>query len=143
LTNILRDVADDARSERCYLPQEDLRRFGLAPEDLRAGSANPRFRDLMAFEVGRAREYFARARRLLDHVELPGKPILAAMHRTYGSLLDEIERRDYDVQSGRIRLGRWRRMRIVLWSLIRYRWLAVRGSSEKSVAGEHTCHAQS
>ena len=63
LTNILRDLKDDARQGRVYLPHEDLRRFGYSVEDLRAGKANSAFAALMEFEIARAESYYQAGRR--------------------------------------------------------------------------------
>ncbi|HXY32934.1 MAG TPA: phytoene/squalene synthase family protein [Planctomycetaceae bacterium] len=126
LTNILRDVAEDARVGRCYLPREDLRRFGLSEADLRTTHIDPRLRNLIAFEAQRARTDFARARRLIPLCRPCGRPILDAMIRTYGALLDAIEARDYDVFSHRVALGHWKKMAIVSASVLRHharRWL--------------------
>jgi 15-cis-phytoene synthase len=126
LTNILRDVAEDSRMGRCYLPREDLRRFGLTADDLRTTQIAPRFRDLMAFEAVRARTDFARARRLIPLCHPPGRPILDAMIRTYAALLDAIEAHDYDVFSRRIALGHWKKMAIASAAVLRHhaqRWL--------------------
>jgi phytoene synthase len=121
LTNILRDVAEDARMGRHYLPQEDLDRFGLTTADLGTGQPLPRFRELMAYEAARARVYFGRAEELVGLCSPGGRAILDAMVRTYSSLLTAIESSSYDVHSRRIRLGLWRKMRIVLGSYWRYR----------------------
>jgi 15-cis-phytoene synthase len=126
LTNILRDVAEDARMGRCYLPREDLRQFGLTEADLRTTQIGPRFRDLMAFEAARARLDFARARRLIPLCHPPGRPILDAMIRTYSALLDAIEAHDYDVFSRRVALGHWKKMAIASAAVLRHhagRWL--------------------
>jgi phytoene synthase len=121
LTNILRDVAEDARVGRLYLPREDLRQFGLTEADLGTTQIDPRIRDLMAFEAARARADFARARRLIPLCHPPGRPILDAMIRTYAALLDAIEARDYDVFSRRIALGHWRKMAIAGGAVLRHR----------------------
>lgn len=126
LTNILRDVAEDARMGRCYLPREDLRRFGLTEADLRTNQFDPRFRNLMAFEAARARTDFAQARRLIPLCHPPGRPILDAMIRTYAALLDAIGAHDYDVFSRRIALGHWKKMAIASSAVLRHqarRWL--------------------
>lgn len=121
LTNILRDVAEDARMGRHYLPQEDLDRFGLTTVDLATGQPLHRFRELMAYEAARARVYFGRAEELVGLCSPGGRAILDSMVRTYSSLLNAIESSSYDVHSRRIRLGLWRKMRIVLGSYWRYR----------------------
>lgn len=125
LTNILRDLAEDAARGRVYIPQEDLERFGLSAADLATGGQDPgareRFVQLMEFEVARTREYYARARLLFDYLDPPGKPILETMLRIYGGLLDEIERRRYDVFTRRIELSRARKLLIVAGVLVRSR----------------------
>src|SRR5262249_57728948 len=61
LTNILRDVQPDARAGRVYLPQEDLRRFGVSADDLAGGRYTAAFVELMTWEAGRPRQYYRRA----------------------------------------------------------------------------------
>ena len=123
LTNILRDLGEDAAMGRIYLPQEDLRRFDYHPTDIQRHLRDERFRELMQFQVARAREYYDQAGGLFDHLNATGRPIYAAMLRIYGGLLDEIERRDYDIYSERVRLPRWRKLWISLDAIVRYRWL--------------------
>ena len=110
LTNILRDLAEDADRGRVYLPREDLDRFGYSLDDLHGRVRDQRFRDLMQFEVARAKTYYASGERLFDHLEPPGKPILRTMLDIYGGLLREIERRDFDVFSQRVSLPKWRKL---------------------------------
>jgi 15-cis-phytoene synthase len=119
LTNILRDLGEDAQMGRIYLPREDLERFRYTPEDLRAGVRDERFRDLMMFEVIRAREYYRRSLPLHQQLEAPGRPILSAMLQIYGGLLQEIERRDYDVFSTRVNLSLPRKSLIATKCLLR------------------------
>lgn len=112
ITNILRDLCEDVARDRIYLPREDLDRFGYTSDDLRRGVVDDRFQRLMQFEVARAREHYRRATALFDYLDSPGLPILDVMLRIYGGLLDEIERRGYDVFSRRVSLSRWRKWRI-------------------------------
>lgn len=119
LTNILRDLREDAERGRIYLPAEDLQQFCLTPAELASGDGNERFARLMQFEVSRAREYYARARPLYDYLDPPGKPILETMLRIYGGLLDEIERRRYDVFTRRIELSCGRKLFIAGHVLMR------------------------
>lgn len=123
LTNILRDLAEDAARGRVYIPAEDLERFGVSATDLQTGGrdagARARFVQLMEFEVARTREYYARARRLFEYLDPPGKSILETMLRIYGGLLDEIERRRYDVFTRRVELSRARKLLIVADVLVR------------------------
>jgi phytoene synthase len=129
LTNILRDLKEDALLNRVYLPQEDLDRFGYTHADLAAGCRDPRFAELMRFEVARARGYYAEARQLFDYLEPAGRPILGTMLKIYGGLLDEIERRDYDVFSTRVRLSTWRKMGFAAQGILRQHWLRLSRSS--------------
>lgn len=117
LTNILRDLSEDAQRGRVYLPQEDLRRFGYTEEDLAGKVMSPPFREMMRFEVRRARQYYESSERLFEHLSDAGKPILRAMRRIYGGLLDRIEAAGYDVYSRRISLPRVRKWGIVLRSM--------------------------
>ncbi|MGH7199360.1 MAG: phytoene/squalene synthase family protein [Planctomycetaceae bacterium] len=123
LTNILRDLGEDAAMGRVYLPQEDLDRFGYSVEDLLAGRRDDRFRRLMQFEVERARRYYDRSAKLLALLEPPGRAVYAAMRRIYGGVLTEIERRDYDVFSRRVRLPAWRKLGIAAAAIVRHRLL--------------------
>jgi phytoene synthase len=121
LTNILRDLKEDAAMGRVYLPREDLERFGYSIDDLCQHQCDDRFRDLMRFEVARTRGYYAESEELFEHLEPVGKPILATMLRIYRGLLDEIERRNYDVFGPRIRLSSWRKLCAAAGSLLRRR----------------------
>jgi phytoene synthase len=113
LTNILRDVKEDAERDRIYLPQEDLRRFGVSEEDLKRGVVNDAFRALMRFEAERAREFYRQALELFPLVHAPGRPTLAIMVRIYRGILESIERNNYDVYSQRAHVSTPEKIRIV------------------------------
>ena len=110
LTNILRDVGDDAAEGRVYLPSEDLLRFSYSSESLRQPLLDDNFRSLMRFEADRARHYYGRAEQLFAYLHADGKPILRAMLDIYGGLLDEIERRNFDVFRQRVSLAKWKKL---------------------------------
>lgn len=122
LTNILRDLAEDADSGRVYLPQEDLDRFGYTPTDIRLRVNDDRFQQLMKFQVERADEYYTKARKLFQDLDPVGRPILQAMVRIYGGLLGEIRKRDYDVYSHHISLPTWQKLLIAADAMIRRRF---------------------
>jgi len=117
LTNILRDVGEDARLGRCYLPAEDLSRFRLSAGEVMAGglARDVRWRALMTFEIARARQLYAEA--------MPGIALLAADSRRcatacavgYSGILGAIEEIGYDTFSTRARLGTVARAG-VLWT---------------------------
>lgn len=121
LTNILRDLAEDSRMGRLYLPLDDLSRFGYGPDDIAAGITDDRFRHLMAFQVERARFYYRRSEPLAGEISSAGRPVLAAMRSIYEGLLDEIERREYDVFRHRVTLPRWKKLAMTAQALLRSR----------------------
>jgi phytoene synthase len=110
LTNILRDLGEDAARGRVYLPGEDLARFGYDEAALVRGVRDDRFRALMRFEAERAYGYYAAGERLAPLLRPPGRAVFLVMLRTYRGLLDAIVRRDYDVFSERVRLSRWQKV---------------------------------
>ena len=117
LTNIIRDVREDALNGRVYLPQDELRRFGVDPAELAAPRPTGRVRALLEYQGGRASAYYRRAEPLASLVDPVGRPVLAAIVGIYRALLDEIVRRDYDVLTGRVALPAWRKLAITARSL--------------------------
>ncbi len=106
LTNILRDVGEDAAMGRVYLPAEDLARFGVRRADLLAGVVNEPFRQLMRFEVDRARSLYRDGAAGLVALADDGSRFTAsAMGVIYSGILAAIERQRYDVFAGRARLS--------------------------------------
>src|SRR5262249_11903589 len=97
LTNILRDVAIDAKYGRIYLPLEDLRKFGYTEGDLFARSYSPEFRSLMEFETARAEEFFTRAQQALPAGERKAMFAAKIMERIYYHTLLKIKSRKYNV----------------------------------------------
>ncbi|MDA0677395.1 MAG: squalene/phytoene synthase family protein, partial [Chloroflexi bacterium] len=106
LTNIIRDVLEDARNGRISLPMEDLRRFNYSEKELIAGTVNDNFRALIKFEVKRAREYFDRGNRLFPLLDRRSRACPQAIAEVYMRLLDKIEDADYDVMSNRVGLSK-------------------------------------
>jgi phytoene synthase len=104
LTNILRDVDEDRRRGRIYIPLEDLRRFGCSEESLLSGVEGPGFIELMKFEVSRAREYFRRALALFPHLDPESRQCPRLLMRFYSRILDKIESTGYGVLGRRIKL---------------------------------------
>jgi 15-cis-phytoene synthase len=104
LTNIIRDVGEDARKNRIYLPMSDLKQFGVPAADILQSRESPGFGRLMAFEAARAREHYEKAMQALPagerKAQRPGL-IMAAIYRT---LLDEIERDGFHVLTRRTSL---------------------------------------
>lgn len=105
LTNILRDVKEDAGLGRVYLPCEDFARFDIDVHALTNGSAPTSIRPLMEFEALRALEYYAAAKELLPLIDEDSQPALWTLVEIYRRLLEKIIARNYDVFSERVRLG--------------------------------------
>ena len=120
LTNIVRDVGEDARRGRIYLPQEDLARFGVPPSDILQRRRSPAFDALMAFEVDRARAWYARALAKLPQRDRRAQRAGLAMAAIYRTLLDEIARDGYRVLDRRVALTPLRK----LWIATRTAWRA-------------------
>jgi phytoene synthase len=115
LTNILRDVGEDARLGRVYLPVEDLARFDLGADQIREGRPGPRFEELMRFEAGRAREHFLQARAALAPADSRALAPAEAMRAIYGKILARMEADGFRVFEKRYRLPLWQK----LWLLAR------------------------
>ncbi|KAL7580798.1 hypothetical protein ACA910_001076 [Epithemia clementina (nom. ined.)] len=114
LTNILRDVGEDAvQRGRVYLPQEDLRRFGVTEDQIFEQRVDDNYVALMKFEIARARSYYERARRgvfmLAPASRLPVQSSLDA----YGRILDKIEENNYDSLTKRAYVDKWEKLSII------------------------------
>jgi phytoene synthase len=119
LSNFLRDVGEDLRRGRIYLPLEDLRRFEVSESDLRAGVVTPAFRQLMDFEIERTRALYAFAETGVPMVRAESRPCLRTAIALYGGILDEIERADYQVLTGRVVVPERRRAAVAVPALVR------------------------
>ena len=104
LTNIIRDVKEDASMGRVYLPEEDLDKFGISLSALRSVSDPAIFRPLLAMEADRAREYYRAGEELIPLVEEDSQPALWVLITIYQRLLDKIALREYDVFSRKVSL---------------------------------------
>lgn len=112
LTNICRDVGEDARRGRIYLPQEDLTRFSVAPSSLLRAEYGESFVKLMAFEVDRAREWYARALAQLPAADRRAQRTGLIMANIYQTMLAEIARDGYRVLDRRTSLTPLRKLYI-------------------------------
>lgn len=114
LTNILRDVKEDAALGRVYLPSEDLRRFGVGEPDLMGAQPSAAFREMMRFEAARAEGYYRESMPLVGMIDRESRASLWAMIEIYRRLLKLIERAGYDVLSRRVRVPSWEKAWIVV-----------------------------
>ena len=110
LTNILRDVREDMTLGRIYLPGEDLARFNYSEAELSRYEFTPAFRDLMEFQVERARDYFQRSEALFPLIDTQTRYCPVLLKRLYSKILDRIESQGYDVFSRRPALSRLQKL---------------------------------
>lgn len=122
ITNILRDVADDWRAGRLYLPQVDLAHFGLGEEDIAAatttGQVTPRWRAFMRYQIERNRRLYREARPGIHLLERDGRFAIAAAAELYSAILNDIEAHDYNVFTRRAHVTGWnkvRRLPLIWW----------------------------
>jgi phytoene synthase len=123
LTNILRDLREDAVAGRVYLPAEDLERFGVQPSDFQAANPGEPVGKLMQFEIARAWEYYREALPLLELVSRDSRASLWAMIALYSGILRHIEADPLRVFDRRVGLSRTEKLAIVARAL----WIRVRG----------------
>jgi 15-cis-phytoene synthase len=119
LTNILRDIREDAVLGRQYLPTEDLARFGVSAADLPRGKHSENFVRLMQFEAARARAYYDESWPLVRMVHPRSRASLWALITIYSRLLERIRKSNYDVLSRRVSLPGREKAWIVLRAGVR------------------------
>jgi phytoene synthase len=118
MTNILRDVGEDWRSGRLYLPQEELDAYGLNEEDIAAGRVDERWRAFMRFQIERNRQIYAEAWPGIALLDQDGRFSIAAAADLYRGILDDIEAHDYNVFNRRSyvnTLGKLSRLPGIWW----------------------------
>ncbi len=118
LTNILRDVKEDAENDRVYLPEEDLQRFGVTAQHLCAAKPSQPFLALMQFQSARAWSYYRESFGLVRLTAPSGRACLSALIGIYSNLLRAIENAHFDVLSKRIRLSAAHKVWILVKSLL-------------------------
>ncbi|GAA2816126.1 phytoene/squalene synthase family protein [Crossiella cryophila] len=115
LTNFIRDIGKDHRRlGRCYLPLEDLERFGVPRSDLGERSTSPALRELVRFQIARAREMWALGSAGVEYLPASSRPASRLATALYSGILDEIERRDHEVLDTRARVSTRRKAALVL-----------------------------
>ncbi len=118
LTNFIRDVGEDLRRGRVYLPTEDLRLFGVDRQHLARGVVDGRVRRLLAHQIARAREIYRSAQPGIRLLHPASRDCIATAFALYGSILDRVEDCGYQVLDRRVSVGRRQRAQVVLPRLI-------------------------
>lgn len=111
LTNILRDVGEDYRMGRLYLPREELLTYGIREEDIAAGRVTENWRQFMKFQIERARELYATSLPGVKLLDKSGRFATYAAGILYARILDEIEKNDYDVFTRRAHTSKWTKLK--------------------------------
>lgn len=111
VTNILRDVAEDWRAGRIYLPQEELAAFHLTEADLAARQVDDRWRAFMRFQIARNRRLYREVWPGIALLHPEGRLAIAAAAKFYEGILDDIERRDHNIFTGRAHIDFWSKLR--------------------------------
>lgn len=110
MTNILRDVGEDFRKRRVYLPQDELQGFGLDETDLASGKVTLRWREFMRFQIDRTRRLYAESSPGVRLLSPDGQLAVLAASGFYRGILDRIEKNGYDVFSRRASLSAWEKI---------------------------------
>jgi phytoene synthase len=113
LTNILRDVREDAGQGRVFFPVEDMARFQVSREDLLRGNPSDGIRELMRFETARARAYYQESAPLVGMVRRKNRRTLWALIEIYRRLLERIQQKNFEVFGDRVRLSTAEKCRVV------------------------------
>jgi phytoene synthase len=105
LTNILRDVGEDLKRGRIYIPQDEMERFGYGEDDLKRNVLNESQQQLMSFQAQRARGYFISGMKLMPYLSFRSRACPAVLAQLYSRVLDRIESKGYNVFDGKISLS--------------------------------------
>jgi 15-cis-phytoene synthase len=110
LTNILRDVGDDWRDGRLYLPREELFAFGLEEDDIARGMVTEAWRNFIRFQIKRTRELYVESLPGIKYLQPDGRFAIAAAALLYQDILKDIEEHDYDVFKRRAHVSTWEKL---------------------------------
>ncbi len=122
LTNILRDIAEDYLMGRIYLPQDEMRQFGITERHLKEGILDEKWSAFMQFQIDRARAIYAESKPGIDLLDASGRLAVAAASAFYEGILSKIETKNYDVFSGRACLDKWEKIKLLPALWLRYGW---------------------
>jgi len=113
LTNILRDIGEDLRQDRIYIPQDELIRFGISESDLKNFNLNENFIELMKFQINRARKYYNLADKGIPLLEKDSRLPVYLARFNYARILDKIEENNYQVFEQRAYLNSTEKLAIL------------------------------
>lgn len=115
LTNILRDIKEDLRRGRVYLPEDEMQKFGVTQSNISEEKIDERFKDFLKFQIKRAREYYAHSGQGIKLInDAKSRFMVLAMKEIYSKILDAIEDNGYDVFSRRVQVSNIQKISIAL-----------------------------
>jgi 15-cis-phytoene synthase len=114
LTNILRDIKEDAAMGRVYLPAEDLKQYRVTPTQLATQPDPVVVKPLLLMEADRAREFYKSGHELIQFIDDDSRPALWTLVEIYSRLLEKIAKHDYNVFGEKIRLTTWEKMKVLV-----------------------------
>jgi len=114
LTNIIRDVAEDYRRNRIYIPEEDLEEFNCAFSEIDSSGIGPQFKNLMDYQANRARDYFNSGKELFSYLSLRSRACPAGLYGVYSTLLDKMENSGWNIWDQRAELSSMKKISAVL-----------------------------
>ncbi len=113
LTNILRDIAEDYKMGRVYLPQDELQQFGITSKHLEDGIIDENWQAFMKFQIDRVRSIYEEAWPGIELLHPSGRHAIAAAATFYKAILDKIEERNFDVFSSRVSVSKWAKIKML------------------------------
>jgi phytoene synthase len=113
LTNIIRDVKEDAAMGRIYLPADELKQYGLTAADIAAGADPARIQPLLRLQAERARDFYKSGRELVEYIDDDSRPALWTLVEIYSRLLEKIARAEYNVFGQKIRLTTAEKLKVL------------------------------
>ncbi len=135
LSNFIRDVGEDLRRGRVYLPMEDLDAFGVTTDDLASGAVDGRVRRLLAFQIARARSVYRAAAPGTRLLHPSSRACIETATTLYGAILDEVERAGYDILGRRVAVPLHRRASVAAVAALRARRTRSRHPGSSTAAG--------
>ncbi|HWR17253.1 MAG TPA: phytoene/squalene synthase family protein [Terriglobales bacterium] len=119
VTNIIRDVKEDAQMGRVYLPAADLKQFHVEPNELATSSNVPNLKPLLMLEADRAREFYKSGYELLNYIDEDSRPALWTLVEIYSRLLDKIAKQEYSVLGEKVRLTTWEKVKVLAKGMLK------------------------
>ena len=113
LTNIIRDVKEDAAMGRVYIPADELEQHGLTAADIAAGTEGERIKPLLRIQAERARDFYKSGRELIGYIDDDSRPALWTLVEIYSRLLEKIARLDYNVYGEKVRLTTGEKLKVL------------------------------